>query len=64
MTEEDTFKKLKGLTWQEANEMFSVLYRQGMDSPTTYTLKDVEDYVDIGLRPYGWSIAAISQLRP
>ena len=64
MTEEDTFKKLKGIMWLEADELYDLLHREAMDSPTTVTVADVEDYVNIRLRPYGWSISAINQLRP
>lgn len=59
MNEDDTFKKLQGLTQAEASEMYDYLYQLGMDSPTTKTIQDVRDYVDERLRPYGWTSAKI-----
>ena len=62
MTEDDTFKKLKGLTREEADEMYDYLHQLGMDSPTTVTVQDVIDFVDERLRPYGWTTAMLDDL--
>jgi hypothetical protein len=59
MTEEDTFKKLKGLTYEEAEEMYDYLHQLGMDSPTTITIQDVIDFVDERFREYGWTVAKL-----
>ena len=59
MTEEDTFKKLKGLTYEEAEEMYNYLHRLGMDSPTTITIQDVIDFVDERFREYGWTVTKL-----
>lgn len=55
MTEDDTYKRLRGLTRQEASDMYNYLYRIGIDSPETHTMGDVWDYVNEKLKPYGWT---------
>ena len=55
MTEDDTFKRLKGLTRIEADVLYNHYYKLGMDSPDTHTIGDVRDFVDKKLRLYGWT---------
>lgn len=56
MTEDDTFTRLRGLTPVQAREMYDYLFPIAMDSPTTITIGDVDDFIDERLRPYGWSL--------
>lgn len=62
MTEDDTFKRLRGLTQQEASDMYDKVYEEAMQSEGTVTIKDVKDYVDRALRPYGWSVERLEDL--
>lgn len=61
MTEDDTFKKLRGLTKEEAEEMYDYLHQLGMDSPTTVTIGDVLDFVNVRLVEYGWTIEKLGK---
>jgi hypothetical protein len=61
MTEDDTYKVLKGLTRVEAEKMYDHLFQMGMDSPETITVYDVENFVDKRLVRYGWSIYRLNQ---
>ena len=62
MTEDDTFKKLRGLTKEEAEEMYDYLHQLGMDSPTTITIGDVLDFVNVRLVEYGWTIEKLGKM--
>jgi hypothetical protein len=56
MTEEDTFNRLRGLTRMEARYIYDYLYDEAMIAEGTVTIQDVRDWVNRGLRPYGWSM--------
>ena len=62
MTEDDTFKKLKGLTKEEAEEMYDYLHRLGMESPDTRTIGDVLDFVEVRLIEYGWTLEKLGKV--
>jgi len=53
-TEEDTFKRLKGLTYSECLEMYTEHYLQFVNSHPGTTIANAWKYVDTKLRPYGW----------
>lgn len=55
MTEDDTYKVLKGLTRAEAEERYHILFELAMASHDTITMEDVEKFIDLRLAPYGWS---------
>lgn len=55
MTEEDTFIKLKGLTYDECVEMYTSHYLHYVSTHKYQTHDDVWNYVDTILKPYGWS---------
>lgn len=61
MNEDDTFKKLKGLTKEEASEMYDYLHQLGMNSSTTRTVGDVLDFVNIRLMEYGWTLEKLGK---
>lgn len=63
MTEEDTFKRLKGLTLDEAELLEVEFHQAGMDSPDTVTIGDVCRYVNERLKPYGWTTELIELRR-
>jgi hypothetical protein len=52
MTEDDTFKKLKGLTREEAEKMHSKLWRKF--SKVSRNSGEVMKKIDVIFAPYGW----------
>ena len=57
MTEDDTFKKLKGLTREEAEIMHNKLYQKF--SKTSKTVGEVKDKIDIVFLSYGWKCSML-----
>jgi len=55
MTEDDTYKKLKGYSANEAIIAYHKFYREGLESTETSTMADVWDYVESRLQAYGWT---------
>lgn len=59
MNEDDTFKRLKGLTMEEAVEIYNSRYTAGMNNPTVISIKDLDDYIELELRKYGWNLTML-----
>ncbi len=63
MNEDDTFKKLKGLTKDEVLIVYQKLYDEAMQSSSTITYGDVCDYIDDRLKPYGWTADKVRKMK-
>lgn len=55
MTEEDTFIRLKGLTYKECLDMYTTHYLDYVGSHKYCTAAEAWEYVDVILKPYGWT---------
>jgi hypothetical protein len=54
MTEEDTIKRLSGLTYEQCKEVYTLHYLQYVNSHVCDKW-EAWDYVDTKLKPYGWT---------
>ncbi len=59
MTEDDTFKKLRGASVEEAQGLYGYYYELGMKDPTIITIADLDNYIDLNLRKYNWTLAQL-----
>lgn len=55
MTEDDTFKRLKGLTYDECLEIYTLNYLSYIKDYPDCTVQDGWNHVDTILKPYGWT---------
>lgn len=56
MKEDNTFKKLKGLTREEALVMYNDLCNLAIKSPDIFTVKDMHNFANEKMRGYGWTV--------
>ena len=55
MTEDDTFNRLKSLSYEECVELYTYHYLNFFKSNPEKTRDDGWEYTDKFLRPYGWT---------
>lgn len=61
MTEDDTFLRLKGLSYEECVEMYTLHYLAYFKSNPGHDLHRFGLHVDKILKPYGWSCQSMEK---
>lgn len=61
MTEDDTFKKLKGLSYDQCIEMYTVNYIKYRKNYPDCTIQSARDHIDTILKHYGWTCASMEK---